>query len=188
MGEFVSRLGSRQARKYMAVHKLAIILAACGAVGDAPRADVFDLLDRVKGEAVPVRTLTLAHLATDGTGLDRPSEDRIRVVLETRKHSPVCRVFHRLGSPGPQNTGISCEAPKLTRLRLLHPLVRRPAQPLLPDAWNKTLSPSYVRLVVLPKLLQHHALLGAKTKGEEEGHCDTVGRARNPVGNHEGLA
>ena len=43
-------------------------------------------------------------------------------------------------------------------------------------------------LVVLPELFQHHALLGVKAEGEEERHGDAVGRTRNPVGNHEGLA
>src|SRR6185503_7506672 len=58
----------------------------------------------------------------------------------------------------------------------------------LPDAWNETLRPCPILLVVVPKRLPHHSLLGAKAEGDEEGHRDTVGGACNPVGNHEGLA
>src|SRR6476619_1978951 len=60
--------------------------------------------------------------------------------------------------------------------------------PSSPDSRHETLGPSHVRLVFLPELLPHHSLLGPDSESEYEGPRAAVGRTRNPVGDHEGLA
>src|SRR5262245_36405492 len=56
-----------------------------------------------------------------------------------------------------------------------------------PESGDETLGSPPVRFVVVTELLEHQALLRAETKGDEENHRNAVGRARDPVGAHEGL-
>src|SRR5687767_5130317 len=58
----------------------------------------------------------------------------------------------------------------------------------LPDTRNKTLRPCRVCGVFVAKLLDHHPLLGADTKRQEDNECDQVRRTCHPVRDDECLA
>src|SRR2546425_11643307 len=55
----------------------------------------------------------------------------------------------------------------------------------LPDARNKTFRPCHVRSVLVAKLLEHHPLLRADTKREEDSKCDQVRRTCHPIRDDE---
>src|SRR6185369_3160420 len=67
------------------------------------------------------------------------------------------------------------------------PQSQRRARNRLPDARNKTLRSRRVRRVFVAKPLEHHPLLRADTKREEDGERDQVHRTRHPVRDDEGL-
>ena len=55
----------------------------------------------------------------------------------------------------------------------------------LPDARNKTFRPCHVRSVFVAKLLEHHPLLRADSKREEDSKCDHVRRTCHPIRDDE---
>ena len=57
-----------------------------------------------------------------------------------------------------------------------------------PNGGDQALRHGHILLVLLPKFLEHHPLLGSDTESDEESRRDAGGQARHVVGENERLA